>query len=323
MLHSVLRDAAIPETFREELRTKFQTSARNSLALSAELVRLAALFKAQGVPFVALKGPMLSQYLYGALGMRTSSDIDVLVHREDVPGIRKILVSSGYQLKTTLHWTSDSACLGAREEEMSFESPSGVSIDVHWRLMPRYSASAFDNLSGWESLRTVPLAGHEIQILAPEPLLLFLCAHGVKHMFERLGWICDIARFLQLRLGAIQEQSRRAAALRQLSLGLHLARELLGVTVPEIQEDPEVESLARTVSNRLLAGAVPPVPAAEPTRYTLRLLETRAQRRQCLTGLYLTPSEAEYPRRPRVWRDVSRGKNKGSGHCPPSPRRSS
>ena len=117
-------------------------------------------------------------------------------------------------------------------------------------------------------------------------------------MFERLGWICDIARFLQvtpnLDWAVIEGQSRRASSLRQVSLGLLLARELPGASAPELDKDPQTVRIAQSISNRLLAGAKPPVPAPESTRYTLRLLETTAQRLRCLTGLYLTPSEAEY-----------------------------
>ena len=73
---------------------------------------------------------------------------------------------------------------------------------------------------GWESLRTVTLAGRRVHTLAPEPLLLFLCSHGAKHMFERLGWICDVARFLivtpDLDWPAILTAARHARALRQL-----------------------------------------------------------------------------------------------------------
>src|SRR3989449_5356387 len=163
--------------------------------------------------------------------MRTSGDIDVLAKKGDVPRMRNILVSSGYRVTTTLHWNSDSACVRAREEEISFEAPSGGSIDVHWRLMPGYSASVFDRLTGWESLRTLPLAGREIQTLAPGPLLLFLCAHGAKHMFERLGWICDIARFLQvtpnLDWTAIETQSRSEEHTSELQSRLHLVCRLL------------------------------------------------------------------------------------------------
>src|SRR5262249_28398822 len=174
MLYAGLQDAPVPEKVMDQLRTRVQTSARYSLAQSRELAQLAGLFEENRISFVALKGSMLSQYLYGALAMRASGDIDVLAKEDDVARIHNILVSSGYRVTTRLHWNSDSACVRAREKEISFESPFGVSIDVHWRLMPRYSASVFDRLTGWESLRTLPLAGREIQTLAPEPLLLFL-----------------------------------------------------------------------------------------------------------------------------------------------------
>jgi hypothetical protein len=298
LLYAALRDAQTPRAITEQLRSRFENSARQSLAQSGELARLAGILDDHRIPFVAIKGPMLSHYLYGALGARSSGDIDVLVKPEDVSRIRKVLVPAGYRLRSTLHWDSDSALLRSRDKEISFESPSGVSIDVHWRLMPRYSASVFDQLTGWESLTTVPLAGRQIQTLAPEPLLLFLCAHGAKHMFERLGWICDIARFLcvtpNLDWARVTEQSRRASSLRQTLLGVHLAVRLLGSPHPEPQQNVEVERLGDLVLNRLMSGAAPPVPALESNRYTLRLLETTSQRLRYLIGLYLTPSEAEY-----------------------------
>src|SRR5206468_10826195 len=121
---------------------------------------------------------------------------------------------------STLHWNSASACLHSRESEISFVSPSGVSIDVHWRLLPSYFASAFDKLDVCKSATTAALAGRSIRVLAPEPLLLFLCAHGAKHMFERLAWICDVARFLivtpDLDWPAILTAARHDRALRQL-----------------------------------------------------------------------------------------------------------
>ena len=91
MLDSALRDSPIPQVFAEQLRSRFEDSVRYSLAQSGELVRLAELFEKHRVSFVALKGPMLSQYLYGTLGTRTSGDIDVLVREEDIPRIRDIL----------------------------------------------------------------------------------------------------------------------------------------------------------------------------------------------------------------------------------------
>src|SRR5439155_19718447 len=84
-------------------------------------------------------------------------------------------------------------------------------------------------------------------------------------------------------------------ALRQLSLGVQLAVDVLGAPpVCELPRDATVEALAQTVLNRLLAGATPPATGLDSTRYCLRLMERPGQRLRLLSGEYLTPSEAEF-----------------------------
>jgi len=114
VLHTVLRDVPVPDAVTEELRSDYESAVRRSLAQSAELARLVGLVEEQGIPNVALKGPMLSRYLYGDLGGRTSGDIDLLVKRKDVVGVRDVLVSNGYRLTSTVHWNSAPASLRSR-----------------------------------------------------------------------------------------------------------------------------------------------------------------------------------------------------------------
>ena len=118
-------------------------------------------------------------------------------------------------------------------------------------------------------------------------------------MFERLGWICDVARFLMvtpdLDWPVVIAQARGARALRQLSLGVWLAADLLGAPSPSgLPACAAVESLAGAVRDRLLTGATPPAPALVSTRYCLQLLEGPGHRLRYLAGQYLTPSEAEF-----------------------------
>jgi len=76
MLSAALRDQSIPEAVQQTLRCALEESVRRSLAQTGELARVAGLFEERGIPMVALKGPLLSHYLYGDLGARTSGDID-------------------------------------------------------------------------------------------------------------------------------------------------------------------------------------------------------------------------------------------------------
>ncbi len=298
MVYKALRDLPIPDAAAKRLRSTYEVSVASSLAQSGELARVASLLQQQSVPVVAIKGPLLSQYLYGDLGSRTSGDIDLLAKREHIVQVRRILVSNGYRVKTTEHWDSTSACLRSRENEMSFICPSGVSVDVHWRLIPRYFSSPVDAFDAWANLAPVNLAGCCVQTLPPESIFLFLCAHGSKHMFERLGWICDVARFLMITSDLdwrrIMILARQALSRRQILLSVRLAADLLGAPYPDVPNDPKVDQLATTVRARLLKGEIPPASAADATRFALQLLEAPSQRLRLLSGLYITPSEAEY-----------------------------
>ena len=299
MLYAALREVSMPDAIAAELRSGYESSVQRSLAQSGELARLSGLLEKHGIPVITVKGPLLSRYLYNNLSARSSGDIDLLARPEDVLRIRDVLVPRQYRVANTLHWNSDSAYLRSRENEISFASPSGVSIDVHWRLLPRYFASPFDDLDVWKSVRTAMLAGRQIRTLAPEHVLLLICSHSAKHAFERLGWICDIARFLtvtpDLDWPAIMGQAARTRTLRQVSLGVRLAADVLGAPLPAgLPEDPAVTRLAGLVRDRLLGGVATPTPARDLTRFCLGLVENSRHRLRFLTGHYLTPSEAEH-----------------------------
>jgi Uncharacterised nucleotidyltransferase len=299
ILRAALQNVQIPSSVSTALRASYEASIRLSLAHSAELLRVVELFGKARIPMVALKGPMLDQYLYGDLALRVFGDIDVLLKPDDVLRARDTLIDNGYRIASSLPWNSRSACLRLRGKEMSFDSPSGGSVDVHWRLMPPNFASVFDKMDPWQYQRVEHLAGHRVQTLSAEAQLLFLCAHGSKHMFDRLGWIADVARFLRIARDLdwkfLVNQSRDANCLMQLLLSIGLAVDLFGGAIPsELPLDNRVEALIDPVRARLLAGTTPPVPAPESARFTLELLELPRHRVRFLFGEYLTPSEAEY-----------------------------
>jgi hypothetical protein len=299
-LHRGLRDLALPDQVAVRLRTTFEHDARASLALGAELVRLADAFDRSEVAFIPLKGPLLSQRLHGDLSVRVSGDLDFLVHPRDALRARDVLIGAAYALKGALHWPSDSALLRCRDCELSFTNRSrGMHVDLHWRVVPAYFASPFDAADPWQSLVLSAFAGREFRDLSAEHLLLMLCTHGAKHAFERLGWVCDIACCLSAmpdldgpRLLAI---SARAGTTRQLLTGVRVAADLLGAPLSwTLPDDPAVEPLVRLVRERLLSGTPPPTPIFELVRFCLRVLESRRHRLRFLAGHLLEPSQAEY-----------------------------
>jgi len=111
MLYAALREVPLPDDIGAELRARFQSSVQWSLAQSAELARLTALLEESEITSIALKGPLLSRYLYGELGARSSGDIDLLVKPGDLLRIRDLLLSRGFRVANTLHlgWICDMA----------------------------------------------------------------------------------------------------------------------------------------------------------------------------------------------------------------------
>jgi hypothetical protein len=299
ILYRVLASVPLPDQVAQSFRAVLEENTRWNLALSAELCGLAELFTDHEIAFVPLKGPLLSQQLYGDLSMRASGDLDWLVHRRDVLRVRDLMIARGYRVESTLHWPCDSACLRCREQEISLLDESrSLNVDLHWRILPSYFASAFDYVEVWQSLVSTVFSGRTIPSLGPEHLLLLLCAHGAKHAFERLGWICDVASCLKafpdLRWAEVLASSARAGTTRELLLGLKVAEDLLGVPLPSsLPEDPVVGKLVPLVRKRILAAAPIPTPGPELIPLSLRMFESPRHRIRYLLG-QLAPSRAEY-----------------------------
>ncbi|MGC1678364.1 MAG: nucleotidyltransferase family protein [Candidatus Binataceae bacterium] len=285
-----------------ELREIAMKAARVNLTLSAELLKLLDLFKQQAIDVVSLKGPVLGAALYGDEALKTSSDLDLLVRPRDALRAIHAMLAACYRLTSVQHWSGDGAYLRDLNGELSFSDPAGdLKIDLHWRLLPTYYPALFDDAELWGKLRPVPWGRTRALTLAPEHLLLFLCAHGTKHSWERLGWLCDTARLIQveseLNWSEVFAQARRTDTSRMLSLGLLLASDLLGVDIPPAaarlaDADARTRALAGTALERLRADS--PVSALDTARFGLRAFERRDNRMRLIAGMVCQPTEAEY-----------------------------
>ncbi len=99
-------------------------------------------------------------------------------------------------------------------------------------------------------------AGQSVLTFSAEDLLVYLCAHGAKHAWERLSWVVDVGglidRCRDLDWDAVNRLAAEEGVERVLLLGLILARDLTGAGLPvEIERsialDPAVEKLASKV----------------------------------------------------------------------------
>jgi len=294
---------AIPQTILDTLQQGARERAFSNLLYCAELAKILALLENAAIDVRVLKGPVLAEMLYGNIAMRSFGDLDLLVHPQDLIPTKNALEAGGYTLTSSLHWHSNSALLRARECQLSFENSRGISVDVHWQLIPDYFPKPFEENQAWADHLGVSVGGATAWTLSQENLLLFLCAHGAQHMWMRLGWICDVARLIQVApkmdWRSVFAQASQTSTTRMLSLGLILAADLLaGEFPPEAKEriasDSRAQDLAVAIRKRYLHCAPSLALAFESERLVVHTFDRTRHRLRYRFGTLVGPSEAEY-----------------------------
>ncbi len=231
------RPELFPEHIRGQLRNSFVLNAMRNIALTEELVNLLDLFDANGIPAVPFKGPALATAAYGNLALRVFADLDILIPEGHVLRTKDLLRNQGYRPRFEMTAANEAHCLRTRAE-YEFDREDGVHVEIHWRLYNSAMGVPEDTGALWGRLEQVLLGGRLVPCFAPEDLVPYLCVHGgVKHRWECLQWLCDVAEVIRahrdMNWGAIMERARTQRIQHSVALGLILAGNLLGVTLPE------------------------------------------------------------------------------------------
>jgi hypothetical protein len=252
----------VPEPVASRLRAAAEAAGRRNLRLAAELVALLDLLGRDGVPAVALKGPALAVRLYGDLALRPCRDLDLLLRPADVPRAVRLLADRGYAPEPPALTPAQQRAFVRSQCHVALGRGDGDIVELHWDLAPPAFPAPLHPERLRTRLDTVTLGGSRVPTLAPDDLLLFLCAHGAKHGWRRLAWLCDVGRFLaahqELDWPALAARAQTAGAERLLLLALLLAAELLDAPVPAPllargRSSRPVRALAAAVQRRLWA----------------------------------------------------------------------
>jgi hypothetical protein len=256
---------AVPKAVLDQLRESSRSNVQNSLLLTAELLKLLDFFADHGINAIPFKGPVLAASVYKDLSLRQFSDLDVLVYRDDIVKAGGLLASQGYQPTTDNGVASEQ---GFDPDDVAYFGPKfytfvhqdhGTRVDLQWRVSERYFSFSLEENRGRGRLVPVTVAGRSVLTFAPMDLLLILCAHGAKHQWQELKWICDVAELVRneketIDWGKLQQEASRQGVRRVLSLGLILARDLLGAGLPtEVSRAVDRDFRGRSVVSRIVA----------------------------------------------------------------------
>ncbi len=187
-----------PPTILQRFRERFIRATQDNLAGAQEWQRLLRALGEAGIAVISFKGPALALTAYGNLALREFHDLDLLVRSEDVLRVRDVLVGNGYSLWSPLLGDTDAALVRSSNRQVCFtDKERGTSVDLHWGALHEMFSFQLDADQLWQAAYVERQEGISFLSLSPEHLLLYLCAHGAKHCWRNLCWLCDIACHIQ------------------------------------------------------------------------------------------------------------------------------
>lgn len=247
---------AVPAEFLFRLREHFLMNATRNHLLTEELCRVLRLMEQEGIPSIPYKGPLLASAVYGDLSLRQFSDLDVMVHPQDMPRVSKILCAEGYRQQWQLTPAQESAYLKSDCERLFTLDQGPTFLDVHWAFVRNHFNFKPELKHFWDRARPVKLEHLTTGTFSPEDLLIILSLHASKDLWTKLIWVRDIAELLRsngtLNWDQVLTEACKTGTRRMLFLALFLAHRLLQAEIPgeiwkRVVSDGEIDKLASNI----------------------------------------------------------------------------
>lgn len=179
----------LPTEITDKLKVRYRQTALSNLGQLGELLEILKIFKEHATELITLKGVMDAELLFGDLGSYPSSDIDVLVHEQELPALCQMLNQYGYYAIENI----DEHDLLTSHYHLIYRKKNAC-IELHWNLVKRY----FDVPGSfwWEGTTERIYRERAIQELATEKYLLYLIFRLFDHQFTPFKFWVHISAFI-------------------------------------------------------------------------------------------------------------------------------
>jgi hypothetical protein len=292
---------SVPQETLEAFRLRSFANARQTLWFSNELLRIVGRLQQASVEVLPYKGPTLAQMLYDNPSARQYSDLDLLVHPQDVHAAKAILQELGYTPHNPLPAAQERAYLRSGYECV-FDAAHGRNlVELQWQIVPRFYAIPFDIDGFFRRAIPVKPEGADVRTLCPADLVLVLCVHAAKHGWTKLSWLFDIAELSKSHVSdwsRVLEDATSLGIRRIIAITFLLIHHLLEREIPEplksLTGDPTAQAIAQELLPGIVAGEEYDAVSPAYFRLMLRSRERWRERARFLSRLIFTPSAGEW-----------------------------
>jgi hypothetical protein len=215
----------------------YQKDILENFKLIREFITVTDEFRKLSIPFIPIKGPLLSYRIYKDATVRRSHDLDILIGFKDIPKAFDYLKQAGYRpdIELPKDKTGKQILFDHAKHTMFVHPQTRLIIEIHWQLFEFWNHFELDFNSIYQQLTTVQtFMEREFRVLKNEYDLLYLLIHGTTHKWQRLKWLLDISDYLHNNTVNTQEIIKLAQQYRALSI-LPLYNEIATIYLPDPQ----------------------------------------------------------------------------------------
>ena len=284
---------SVPPAIRRQLEHRHMQHVKGSLRSVAALHELHGYFERLDLGIASWKGPVLAAGLYGSCALRESGDLDLLVPAERLEEATQIVEFLDFKPHAKADRASTCRLVAKLDQEHCFyRAADGIYLELHTQVLPE-RFTAWQDMAGPMSRTAMqplgtqtPGAPRTVRTLNVEDHLISLCGHGIKHHWERLKWLADVAMVLRVHAETLDwrgvvAKARRSGRLGALMHSYLLAERVFGVRLPKALDvacGPALEALTSRVAEWLAAGQMSELPHALATEQLALLFPSRAGR---------------------------------------------
>ena len=245
----------VPAALAHRLEERFLGVAARNMLLAEELRSILRAFEERQLPCAPLRGLALAELLYGDITARPMGDLDLLVHKADLPEVSAILLGLGFS-----EMDRRPGFAQAFYYTLKFfkERHGWIIVEPHWTLAYPPFADRVDMGGVWKRCVRGRVVGVETWLLAPEDLLFHLCLHLTHHNGAApLLWLYELDRLLREGRGKL-DWPRVVTLAEHAKLGSFLVRALrtleaqLATPIPQGILDQFSEAPLRSIEGRLV-----------------------------------------------------------------------
>ncbi|MCM8796378.1 MAG: nucleotidyltransferase family protein [Candidatus Omnitrophica bacterium] len=231
----------IPFQIQESLKSSYYSTYSRNIFCTAQLKNIISNFEAENIPTIIFKGIMLAELIYGDIGLRGCADIDLLVRKDDLLKVNKVLRQLGYTSTYSDGYFKELCFSYYCDSFLYFnQDKNKIPVDIHVHLSNnRHLPHTLDMEDIWQKAQPIDLRGISLYTFSQEHLLIYLAMHAVNHCFYPLILLCDINELLLRYMSGgfawdnLMKEAEKTGLYKQLYYALFLSSQILDTPLPE------------------------------------------------------------------------------------------